>query len=137
MKLPKRRILMTHWIRNAVETLYRDYQDVIINSFPKVGLSLNPDSSEDHEIKIRDLPEIDVGDWQREPSLDTEVIGFTPPRFYATLLYTFINRSANARISSLSTFLAFPIQLPAPSFTIHSPQLYSRASQYLYFLGGG
>jgi hypothetical protein len=58
MKLPKRRILMTHWIRNAGETLYRDYQDFIINSFSKVGLSLNPDGSEDHEIKIRDLPEI-------------------------------------------------------------------------------
>jgi hypothetical protein len=45
-------------------------KDVIVNSFRKVGLSLIPDGSADYDIKIRDLPGIEVGD-----SPDTIIVG--------------------------------------------------------------
>jgi hypothetical protein len=37
-----------------------------IKTFRKVSLSLNPDSSKDHKIKVKRLPDIQVGDFARE-----------------------------------------------------------------------
>jgi hypothetical protein len=34
-------------------------------TFRQIGISLNLDGSEDSEIKIRDVPDIEVGDWRR------------------------------------------------------------------------
>jgi hypothetical protein len=42
-----------------------EYKDVIITYFKNVGLSLTVDSSEDHLLKVRDCPNLTVGDWQR------------------------------------------------------------------------
>ena len=61
-----RRILITQWVGNAWETLHRDHKDTIIKTFRQTGLSLNPDGSDDRELKIRDLPGIEVGDWRRQ-----------------------------------------------------------------------
>jgi hypothetical protein len=35
-----------------------------VKAFEEVGLSLPVDGSWDNEIKIRDLPELEVGDWE-------------------------------------------------------------------------
>ena len=58
-----RRVLMTHWVGQAWEKLHIEHKDTIIKTFRQVGLSLNPDGSEDSELKIRDLPGITVGDY--------------------------------------------------------------------------
>jgi hypothetical protein len=41
------------------------YKDTIIQTFRRLRLSLNPDSSEDHKIKIKGLEDIKVGDFSR------------------------------------------------------------------------
>src|SRR5271155_854134 len=60
-----RRILMTHWVTHAWEKVHKEHKDTIIKTFRQVGLSLNPDGSEDSELKIKDLPGIVVGDYNR------------------------------------------------------------------------
>jgi hypothetical protein len=61
----ERRILMTYWIYKAFKRVHLEYKDAIISSFKNVGLSLAVDGSEYYLLKIRDLPDITVGDWQR------------------------------------------------------------------------
>jgi hypothetical protein len=56
---------MTHWVGKAWEILHEEHQHTIIKTFRQTGLSLNPNGSEDTELKIRDLPGIKVGDWTR------------------------------------------------------------------------
>jgi hypothetical protein len=56
---------MTHWVYKAFERVHLEHKDAIISCFKNVGLSLAVDGSEDHLLKIRDLPDITVGDWQR------------------------------------------------------------------------
>jgi hypothetical protein len=56
---------MTKWVAEAWEKLHKDHQDAIINTFRNVGLSLPIDGSQDHELSIRDLPNIVVGDWTK------------------------------------------------------------------------
>ena len=63
----ERRILMTHWVYKAFERVHLEHKNAIISCFKNVGLSLPVDGSEDHLLKIRDLPGITVGDWQRGP----------------------------------------------------------------------
>lgn len=62
----ERRILLTHWVAEAWEKLHQDYKMTIVKSFRSVGLSLNPDGSEDEEICIKGVEDIEVGDWQRD-----------------------------------------------------------------------
>ena len=59
-----RRILLTHWVAEAWEWLHLERKELIKQTFRKVGLVLNPDGSEDAEISIRDLPDIEVGEWK-------------------------------------------------------------------------
>jgi hypothetical protein len=56
---------MTQWIARAWERLHIENRQTIINTFRHVGLSLNPNGSEDSELKIRDLPGITVGDYNQ------------------------------------------------------------------------
>ena len=58
---------MKHWVYKAFERVHLEHKDAIISCFKNVGLSLAVDGSEDHLLKIRDLPDITVGDWQRAP----------------------------------------------------------------------
>jgi hypothetical protein len=62
-----RRILLTHWVAKAFERVHLEHKDAIIACFKNVGLSLAIDGSEDHLLKIRDLPNITVGDWEKAP----------------------------------------------------------------------
>jgi hypothetical protein len=59
-----RRVLLTYWVARAWKRLHLEYKDTIINTFRSVELSLNPNSSEDSELKIKDLLDITVGDYR-------------------------------------------------------------------------
>jgi hypothetical protein len=61
--IEERRILLTQWVGEAWEQIHRDHKETIIKAFRNLGLSLNPDGSEDSELKIKDLPNIEVGDY--------------------------------------------------------------------------
>jgi hypothetical protein len=61
-----RRVLLTQWVAEAWKQLHVQYKDTIIQTFRRVGLSLNPDGSEDHEIRIKGLEKIEVGDFSRK-----------------------------------------------------------------------
>lgn len=60
-----RRVLMTHWVGQAFERVHIEHKDAIIACFKNVGLSLAVDGSEDHMLKVRDCPNLTVGDWQK------------------------------------------------------------------------
>ena len=49
-----------------------------------MGLTLNPDRSEDQEFKIRDLPDVEIGDYTRR---DEEVITVDHDRGKFHILY--------------------------------------------------
>lgn len=67
----ERRVLLTQWVGAAWVELHIKYKNTIIDTFRRVGLSLNPDGSEDQEIKINGLDDIKVGDFTRtEPGLE-------------------------------------------------------------------
>jgi hypothetical protein len=53
-----RRVLLATWVLTAYNILHERYSHLIIKAFEQVRLSLNPDSSEDWKLKIRDLPGI-------------------------------------------------------------------------------
>jgi hypothetical protein len=44
--------------------VYLEHKDAIIACFKNVGLSLLIDGSEDHLLKVRDCPNLTIGDWQ-------------------------------------------------------------------------
>jgi hypothetical protein len=67
-----RRVLLTHWVFKAFERVHLEHKDAIIKCFKNVGLSLAVNGSEDYLLKIRDLPNITFGDWQRAPEGTTE-----------------------------------------------------------------
>lgn len=67
-----RRILMTHWIAHAWERVHKEHKEAIIKCFLNVGLALPVDGSQDHLLKVRDLPQLTYGDWQKAPEGDKE-----------------------------------------------------------------
>jgi hypothetical protein len=48
-----------------LERLHIKYKDIIVTTFRSVGMSLNPDRSEDKELKIKALDKIIVRGWHR------------------------------------------------------------------------
>jgi hypothetical protein len=58
----ERRIMLTHWVARAWKRLHLEYKDTIITAFRSVGMSLNPNRSNDIELKIKALDGIVVGD---------------------------------------------------------------------------
>jgi hypothetical protein len=67
----ERRVLLTQWVGDAWDELHVKYKKTIIETFQRVGLTLNPDGSEDHKLKIKGLDDIKVGDFRRK-ELDPE-----------------------------------------------------------------
>jgi len=63
-----RRILLTHWVAQAYERVHLEHKDAIITCFKSVGLSLAVNGSEDHLLKVRDCPDLTIGDWQQVPN---------------------------------------------------------------------
>jgi hypothetical protein len=75
-----RRVLVTHWVAKAWKILHEQHKDTIIKTFRNLGLSLNPDGSEDLELKIRDLPDISIGEWElQEDTIDIDSQDLTTP----------------------------------------------------------
>jgi hypothetical protein len=58
-----RRVLLTKWVGQAWEDMHTEDGDMIRQAFKQVGLCLPVDGSQDHEIKIKDFPEVQVGNW--------------------------------------------------------------------------
>jgi hypothetical protein len=54
---------LTKWVAEAWKELHEKYKDVIIKTFQSIGLSLNPDGSEDSKLKVKGLPNIAVRDY--------------------------------------------------------------------------
>lgn len=68
-----RRVLLTHWVGEAWRRIHTDYRETIIKTFRNLGLSLTPDGSEDSELKIRDLPNITIGDYTSSSTNPTSI----------------------------------------------------------------
>jgi len=61
-------------VEEAEKKLQTEYEDPIINTICYVGLSLNPNSSKDYELKIYYLPDITVGDYIQVSSASNPII---------------------------------------------------------------
>src|SRR3984885_28185 len=59
----QRRVLLTKWVGQAWEDMHTEDSDMIRQAFQQVGLGLPIDGSRDHEIKIKDFPDVQVGNW--------------------------------------------------------------------------
>ena len=57
--------------KSLIDEFHKQYKNTIIQTFRRLGLTVNPDGSEDAELKIKGLDGIKVGDWQRK-DIDTE-----------------------------------------------------------------
>lgn len=67
-----RRIMLTQWVGQAWKEFHEDSFDVIHRAFRKLGLSLTIDGSEDDELHVEDLSEVEVGDWRNSDQIDEE-----------------------------------------------------------------
>ena len=67
----ERRVLLTQWVGDAWDELHVKYKKTIIETFQRVGLTLNPNGSKDEKLKIKGLDGIKVGDFRRK-DLDPE-----------------------------------------------------------------
>ena len=70
----RRRIMLSHWVGDAWIKFHEFHQDTIIKLFRQVGLSLAVDGSEGAELKIKDLPDIEIGDWEEDLELPGQMI---------------------------------------------------------------
>jgi hypothetical protein len=66
----ERRILLTHWVAKAWKRLHLEYKDTIVKTFRSLGMALNPNGSKDAELKVKGIPDIAVGNYQRQDGLN-------------------------------------------------------------------
>jgi hypothetical protein len=60
----ERRVMLASWVGQAWEDLHKFDSESIRQAFRDVGLALPIDGSRDNEIKIKDLVDLEVGDWK-------------------------------------------------------------------------
>jgi hypothetical protein len=60
-----RRILIIYWVTYAWKKVHKERKGTIIKTFRQVGLSLNPNGSENSKLKIKDLLGIVISDYNR------------------------------------------------------------------------
>ena len=58
-----RRIMITKWVGQTWRELHSKQSHVIVKAFQRLGLTLAIDGSEDEELYVKDIPDIQVGDW--------------------------------------------------------------------------
>src|SRR5277367_2186230 len=56
--------MLVSWVAQAWDNLHKYNSNLIRQTFTDLGLSLPTDGSRDKEIKIKDLPNVEVGDWK-------------------------------------------------------------------------
>ena len=61
-----RRFLLIQWVGQAWNELHGDpaFIRLIRHTFRELGFSLNPNGSEDGELRIKNLPDLEIGDWR-------------------------------------------------------------------------
>jgi len=59
-----RRVMLASWVAQAWDDLHCYNSESIKQAFRDMGLALPTNRSQDDEIKIKDLPGIQVGNWQ-------------------------------------------------------------------------
>ena len=61
--------MLTEWVSQAWREFHKDSikSELIRKTFCQVGLSLAVDESEDHELWLKDIPDVQIGDWTRRP----------------------------------------------------------------------
>lgn len=64
--------MFTKWVGQAWEDLHKEQGHVIIQTFRKLGLSFAVDGSEDHEISVKDIKNLQVGDWRLPSHIEKE-----------------------------------------------------------------
>ena len=57
-------MLLTRWVGQAWDDMHAKDSDMIRQAFVQVGLGLPIDRSRDSEIKIKDFPGVQVGNWR-------------------------------------------------------------------------
>ena len=62
--ISQRRVLLTRWVGQAWDDMHAKDSDMIRQAFVQVGLGLPIDGSRDSEIKIKDFPGVQVGNWR-------------------------------------------------------------------------
>lgn len=51
--LSEKRIELTRWVGIAWQQFHEQYKATIVTTFRQLGISLNPNGTEDHELKIK------------------------------------------------------------------------------------
>lgn len=59
----EKRVELTRWVGAAWERFHEKYKTTIKTTFRRLGISLNPDGTEDHEISIKKQDDLQVGDY--------------------------------------------------------------------------
>lgn len=57
--------MLTHWVGQAWREFHKKNPGLIRKTFRKLGLSLAIDGSEDDELWVKNIPDVEVGDWRR------------------------------------------------------------------------
>ena len=71
-----RRIMLTQWVGKAWIKFHEQHRGTIVRSFRKIGVTLAIDGSEDEELAIKDIPDVEVGDWRLEHDIqETPLLG--------------------------------------------------------------
>jgi len=67
-----RRVMTTHCVGNAFDQFHSTKSHLISTSFRKLGLSLPIDGSSDHELDIKGFPQLEIGNWREDLSLQDD-----------------------------------------------------------------
>ncbi|MCJ1355257.1 MAG: hypothetical protein MMC33_005248 [Icmadophila ericetorum] len=62
----ERRVLITKWLAEAWDLLFRHHSTLIADTFQRVGLTLDPSGDEDTTIRIDGFPHLTIGDYTEE-----------------------------------------------------------------------
>lgn len=108
------------------EPPHRDYKDAITKTFRQTAISLPPDGSKDEEIRIRDIPNIEIGDYNREEVMEIDSTRLLPLLRTSLQLNNFLQESgSNAERNDGLRIglkrLAVTLAIPRAAMTVITP----------------
>ena len=59
----ERQILLTHQVVKAWKRLHLEHKDTIVQTFQDLGITLNPNGSNDVELNVKGIPNIVIRDY--------------------------------------------------------------------------